>query len=183
VDARIPETYQWLLVPGQPDPKGPVEWSESRQQGQDPLAARASRKMKSEEMLLVQLGGTRLRHEINNIPLWRGNHVGIRQLIEDFATYLYLPRLRDADVLIGAIENGLSLTTWDVETFAYAQGWDEKRQRYEGLVAGQHVTVIADDRSLLVISEAAATQMEEERREREAATAGVGASGTGEPGE
>src|SRR5262249_56219196 len=22
VDARIPETYQWLLVPGQPDPQG-----------------------------------------------------------------------------------------------------------------------------------------------------------------
>ena len=183
VDARIPETYQWLLVPGQPDPKGPVEWSESRQQGQDALAVRASRKMKSEEMLLVQLGGTRLRHELDRIPLWRENHVGIRQLIEDFATYLYLPRLRDADVLIGAIENGLSLTSWDVEAFAYAQGWDQKRQRYEGLVAGQHVTVIADDRSLLVIPEAAATQMEEERNEREAATAGVGASGTEGSGE
>jgi predicted AAA+ superfamily ATPase len=33
VEARIPETFQWLLVPGQPDPKGSVEWTEIRLQG------------------------------------------------------------------------------------------------------------------------------------------------------
>ena len=166
VDARIPETYQWLLVPGQTDPKGSVEWNEIRQQGQDSLAVRASKKLKNEEMLLVQLGGTRLRHELDRIPLWRGNHVSIKQLIDDFATYLYLPRLRDEDVLIAAIRDGLGLLTWQSETFAYAETWDEQKQQYKGLQAGQSVRVLADGKSLLVRPDVAAVQMEAEKKEQ-----------------
>ena len=33
VDARIPETFQWLIVPGQSDPKGEIEWTEIRLPG------------------------------------------------------------------------------------------------------------------------------------------------------
>src|SRR5205807_720919 len=43
VEARVPETYQWLLVPTQSDPKGAMEWAEIKLQGQDGLAARASK--------------------------------------------------------------------------------------------------------------------------------------------
>lgn len=53
IDTRIPEMYQWLLVPQQQDPKGPVEWTEVRLQGTESLAARASKKLKGEELLLV----------------------------------------------------------------------------------------------------------------------------------
>jgi hypothetical protein len=38
---------------------------------------------------MPQLGGTRLRHEPDRVPLWRGNHVGLEQLAEDMARYLY----------------------------------------------------------------------------------------------
>jgi hypothetical protein len=55
-NARIPETYCWLLAPGQPDLRGAPEWSETRLTGNDPLAQRASKKLRSEEMLLVQMG-------------------------------------------------------------------------------------------------------------------------------
>src|SRR4029077_10909830 len=65
VDTRIPETYQWLLVPGQSDPTGGVEWTEIKLQGQESLAGRAAKKLKGEELLLVQLGGARLRHELD----------------------------------------------------------------------------------------------------------------------
>ncbi|MFV1968654.1 MAG: ATP-binding protein, partial [Pirellulaceae bacterium] len=65
VKARIPETYQWMLVPGQSDPKGNVEWTEIRLQGQDSLAVRAAKKLKNEELLMVQLAGVRLRHELD----------------------------------------------------------------------------------------------------------------------
>lgn len=99
VCARIPETYQWLHVPSQPDPKRPVEWTEIRLARSDSLATRAAKKLKNEELLMVQLGGARLRHELDQIPLWRGDHVGIKQLCEDMARYLYLPRLRDENVL------------------------------------------------------------------------------------
>ena len=46
------------------------------------------------------MGGSTLRLELDRIPLWRGNHVGLKQLAEDMAKYLYLPRLRDDDVLL-----------------------------------------------------------------------------------
>jgi predicted AAA+ superfamily ATPase len=165
VVARIPETYQWLLVPGQPDPKGNVEWTEIRLQGQDSLAARAAKKLRNEELLIVQLGGTRLRHELDRIPLWRGDHVGIKQLAEDMARYLYLPRLRDEDVLLAAIRDGLECLTWSSETFAYAESWDETRGRYKGLKAGQTARVLVDGQSLLVKPDVAQKQLEADRQQ------------------
>jgi len=163
VEARIPEAYQWLLVPTQPDPKGPVEWQEIRQQGQEALPVRASKKLKNEEMLLTQLGGPRLRHELDRVPLWRGDHVGTKQLAEDFATYLYLPRLSDDSVLAEAIRDGLSRLMWQSETFAYADHWDEQKRKYVGLQTGPDVRVTLDERSLIVNPEVALSQMQAER--------------------
>lgn len=162
VEARIPEAYQWLLVPNQPDPKGALEWNEIRQQGQEALAVRASKKLKNEELLMAQLGGLRLRHEMDRVPLWRGNNVGVKQLAEDFAIYLYLPRLVNDEVLLTAIRDGLSRLTWQSETFAYADAWDEPNQKYIGLQAGAVVRVLPDGRSVLVNPEVAAAQMEAE---------------------
>jgi predicted AAA+ superfamily ATPase len=159
VDARIPETYQWLIVPGQPDPQGKPEWTEYRLQGQESLAARACKKLKGEELLVVDLGGTRLRHEIDRIPLWRGNHVGIKQLAEDMARYLYLPRIRDESVLIAAVRDGLERLTWREETFAYAEAWDEQKGRYQGLRGGQPGRVANDSQSLVVKPEIAVAQI------------------------
>jgi len=176
VDARLPEAYQWLLVPNQPDPKGEVAWEEMRQQGRDALAVRASKKLKNEEMLLTELGGPRLRHELDRVPLWRGEHVSIKQLAEDFATYLYLPRLRDDSVLLDAIRDGLSRLTWQSETFAYADEWDEQSKKYIGLQTGPQVRVLMDERSVLVKPDIAAAQME---ADRQAAGAGQLSAGEG----
>jgi predicted AAA+ superfamily ATPase len=163
VRVRIPETFQWLLVPEQPDPKDTkIEWKEIRLQGQDGLAVRAARKLKSEELLVTEMGGIRLRLELDRIPLWRGQDVSIRQLAEDMARYLYLPRLRDTDVLARAIEEGLSQLNWRDETFAYAEGYDEKRKRYQNLQAGKAVRVLTTGGSLLVKPDVAAVQMEQE---------------------
>ncbi len=164
VDLRISEAYQWLLVPGQANPKGDVSWTELKLQGNEGLATRAARKLKNEESLLVQMGAVRLRMELDRIPLWRGNHVHLQQLADDFARYLYLPRLRDQQVLFAAIQEGVASLMWQTETFAYAEGWDEPRKRYQGLRAGQSIRVIADDRALLVKPEAAAAQLAADRQ-------------------
>ena len=183
IEARIPETYQWLIVPGQPDPKGAVEWTEIRLQGQDALAVKACRKLRNEELLMVELGGTRLRHELDRVPLWRGDHVGIKQLAEDVAKYLYLPRLRDEDVLLAAIRDGVQRLTWQSETFAYADSWDEQRKRYKGLQAGRSIRVLVDGHSLLVKPEVAVRQMEADKSERgTGAGTTAGTAGTGQPG-
>jgi len=157
VTVRIPETYQWLLVPNQPDPKGSPEWTEIRLQGSDSLAVRASKKLRNEEMLLAQMGGVRLRLELDRVPLWRGNDVLVKQLVEDFATYLYLPRLRDSDVLIAAIREGITLLTWQSETFAHAQSKDADG-RYLGLVGGGSAAVQSEGGSIIVKPDVAAEQ-------------------------
>jgi hypothetical protein len=163
VNSRLPECYQWLLAPTQSKAQETVEWSAFRLTGTEPLAARASRKMKTDELLIVSLAATRLRLELDNVPLWRGDHVPIKTLIEDFARYTYLPRLRDSGVLIDAIAEGLSLLTWLKESFAYADGWDEAGQRYRGLRCGQQVAVTEDSPGVLVKPESALRQYEAER--------------------
>ena len=93
VTARLPETYQWILVPEQPTPQAPVVWQAIRLTGNDALALRASKKLRSDELLVASLGSTILRKHLDDVPLWRGRDVAVRQLVDDFARYLYLPRL------------------------------------------------------------------------------------------
>ena len=73
------------------------------------------------------------------MPLWRGNHVAVKRLAEDFARYVYLPRLKDSSVLVGAVLDGIGFLTWEEETFAYADSFDELTGRYRGLRGGQLV--------------------------------------------
>ena len=148
--ARIPETYQWILVPVQANPQAPVTFQATRLSGSDALAVRASKKLRSEELLVTSLGPTILRKHLDDVPLWPEGRVSVRQLIDYFATYIYLPRLAGPDVLLGAIRGGLALLTWTSESFAYADSFDEAAARYRGLRAGQNVTVTADSTGLLV---------------------------------
>jgi predicted AAA+ superfamily ATPase len=160
VKSRVPEAYQWLLVPTQANPQSPITWNTMRLTGGDELAVRASKKLRNEELLISVLAGTRLRLELDRVPLWRGDHVPIRQLTEDFARYIYLPRLTEPSVLRGAVESGLSLTTWNPESFAYADSFDEASGRYRGLRHGQGVHVLDVDSGLLVKPGRAVEQLE-----------------------
>jgi hypothetical protein len=163
VKQRIPETYQWLLVPEQPDPNGPMQWQEMRLQGQEGLAARASRKLRSDGILILHYAGTLVRHELDKI-LWRNtDHVAIRKLMDYFAQYPYLPRLRDSKVLLDAIQDGLMLPTWQHDTFAYADHYDDQTGRYQGMRRSEIVILGPDGRGLLVKPEIAVRQTEAEK--------------------
>ena len=164
VTARLPETYQWLLVPVQATPQTPVAWQALRLTGQDALAVRAGKKLRSDDLLVTTLAGTMLRMWLDKIPLWRGEHVTVRQLVEDFASYAYLPRLKDATVLLGAIRAGVALLTWEQDSFAFADSLDEGAGRYRGLQSGQQVTLAdASAPGLLVKPAVARKQLEAER--------------------
>ncbi len=162
VKARMPETFCWLLVPEQEKPDGELTWAEIRLQGSDALALRAARKLKTEERLIAELAGTRLRYELDRIPLWRGDQVLLKQLRDDFFQYTYLPRLRDPHVLVEAVRNGLDLITWEQDTFAYAEAYDESAKKYRGLQAGRVVRVVIDSTSLLVKPHVAARLLQVE---------------------
>lgn len=162
VIARLPEAYQWLLVPVQPNPQTTLEWQTIRLSGSDALAVRASKKLRNEELLVTSLGATILRKHMDDVPLWRGNHVPVRQLVDDFALYPYLPRLSGPDVLVNAIRDGVSLLTWQTDTFAYAEVYDEAAGRYQALRGGQQVAVMQDSIGLLVKPDIAKRQLDAE---------------------
>ncbi|PWC91934.1 Swt1 family HEPN domain-containing protein [Azospirillum sp. TSO5] len=151
VVARLPEAYQWLLVPVQASPQVAITWESHRLSGQEPLAARASKKLRNEELLFPSLAGTRLRMELDKIPLWRGDHVALRQLAEDFAQYIYLPRLRDSSVLTAAVQNGVELLLWKQESFAYADSYDEIGKRYRALRCGKQLSMASDSLEGVVV--------------------------------
>lgn len=192
VTARIPEAYQWLLVPVQATAQGTVEWQASRLTGSGELAERASRKLKGDELLITSFAPSRLRMELDRVPLWRGDHVAIRQLADDFARYPYLPRLSGSAVLVNAVRDGLAVFTWQQDSFAYADDFDEAAGRYRGLRAGRQVSITDHDSSGLIVKpEVAARQLNAESRERGSTTLpgvvwgggeDVTAPGAGRPG-
>jgi predicted AAA+ superfamily ATPase len=159
VNARLPETYQWLVVPVQSSPQAAIEFEPIRLTGQDPLAVRASKKLKSEDRLITSFGPTSLRIELDRVPLWRGNHVEIRQLVDDFARYVYLSRLQGPEVLRAAVREGIALMTWEKDSFAFAESYDESAGRYRGLQYHRQISVVD---GLLVSPEIAKKQVEAE---------------------
>jgi hypothetical protein len=157
VASQIGETWTWCLVPEQPDPMGEVEWVEVRVAGQDSLAIRVSKRLVAEELLLPGLGPARLRMELDR-TLWKDRpHIGIKQLWEYLCSYLYLPRLKDRDVLLRAIQEGMN-TVVESDSFAYAEGYNEETTRYVGLRLGGGGSVVMDSNSLLIKPDVAREQ-------------------------
>jgi predicted AAA+ superfamily ATPase len=149
--SRLPETYQWLLAPVQSTPQAPVSWEAIRLSGTDALAVRASKKLRGEELLLSSFAPTRLRMELDRV-LWRsGNHVAVKLLVEDFAKYVYLPRLKEPGVLLRSIGDGVSLLTWEQDGFALADSYDESAGRYRGLRTGVVVNLTDPHSDVLVV--------------------------------
>jgi hypothetical protein len=74
-------------------------------------------------------------------------------------------------VLLEAIQEGVKRLTWELETFAYAESYDEATGRYRGLQAGSVITLNEYDKGLLVKPEIAKQQLdaeEEARRQQQA---------------
>jgi len=163
IKARIPETYNWLLIPTQEKADPTIAWLPYSLQGHDALAVRASKKLKSDGRLDVRMAGTVLRRELDRIPLWRGDQVSLKQLTDDFATYVYLARLKTPEVLLEAVREGIASLNWSLEGFAYADAWDEQKGRYLGLRAGPEASLPGGPQGVLVKPEVAAEQLEREK--------------------
>jgi predicted AAA+ superfamily ATPase len=164
IAARLNETYCHLIVPSQ-EGTGPVEWIYTRLQGSESLVERASRRLVRDEELITQWSPATLRIELDRW-LWKDqDHLSTKQLWEYLASYLYLPRLRNEQVLVDAIRNGAGSLTW-MDYFAYASAVREDGY-YVGLVGGSLPNVILDGNSVLVKPEAAHRQREAERLKSE----------------
>jgi hypothetical protein len=66
-------------------------------------------------------------------------------------------------VLIGAIQAGVALLTWTIDSFGFADSFDETANRYRGLRGGQLLTLSDTDMpGMLVKPEVARKQMDAE---------------------
>lgn len=170
VKARFPEAYPWLLSPAQPKADGDIEWRETRIAGAEAIGLRASKKLVRDGALLTTYGGALLLRDLDGaaehgVALWRGDSVSLKDLRDHCAKYPYLPRLRDGRVLEQSVRTGVESLTWETDGFAYAQGYDEAKKRFLGLVSGGKGLLPSVDleRGILVKSEAALAQLARER--------------------
>jgi uncharacterized protein len=160
--ARLSETYCHLIVPTQ-DGTQPIEWSSSCLTG-DGIVARASRRLLRDEELITTWSPATLCIELERW-LWKDkDHLSVKQLWEYLASYLYLPRLRDQQVLLDAISKGTGDLMWK-EYFAYASAVREDGH-YVGLVTGNLPNVILDSASVIVKPEVAQRQLNAEAEDK-----------------
>jgi predicted AAA+ superfamily ATPase len=169
--SRLEETYSWLLVPTQEGTK-PVTIQPCRigGAGSDHIA-KATKKAKSDALIIESWGPALLKRELD-AWIWKDKpHVSVKDLWDYLARYCYLSRLRDVEVLIDAIRDGLR----SKDFFAYASAVD-KNGRYLGLSFGKAgAQILVDGNSVLVKPDVAQHQLEEDaKREAEQAGAVVG---------
>lgn len=86
-------------------------------------------------------------------------HIDLKTLWKYLTNYLYLPRLKNEQVLLNAISDGVGNLLWN-ENFAYASGYDETKQKYLGLEVGKQITPTMSGSSLLVKPDIAQQQIE-----------------------
>ncbi|MFF5230215.1 Swt1 family HEPN domain-containing protein [Dactylosporangium sp. NPDC000521] len=131
VHSRLLGTYHWALVPRASDPAAASVIEPVKAEGQSPwLAERVSKRLAADGDLATQQAAAAISHWLMRLPrLWEAGHVRVGDLWEQYATYPYMPRLRDRSVLIQGIAEQPLL--WENEGFAVALAFDG--ERYEGL--------------------------------------------------
>ena len=155
VGIRLNEAYSWLLVPTQ-EGTDPIVWEETRISGsQETTVAKAVAKVRDDAQLITQWSPILLKMELDNW-LWKDeDHISLKRVWECLATYLYLSRLRDSDVLLATIQEGIK-----TKAFGYANSVDDTG-RYNGLQFGSAGgSIYLDDASVLVKPDVAAKQIE-----------------------
>lgn len=179
VNLRIKATWMWSLFPSQsPQEITKLTWDEKRSEGQDGLAVRVSKKLSSDEDFLLDYGSDRLKLDLERFNLWQdGQHVTVKQLCEYFASYPYLPRLKDQSLLLSAIQNAFQ-GKFAPDVFAYAAGFDEAKGTYAGLIIADGTQFTPSLSGLLVKGAVAVEQTALERQKvLETAVASTGTGG------
>ena len=156
VGMGLNEAYCWLLVPTQ-EGTDPIEWEATRMLGsQENPVAKAIQKVQSDEQLIPQWSPVLLRIELDQW-LWKEEpHISLKRVWECLATYLYLPRLCNSDVLLDTVREGIRTQEW----FGYADSVDAAG-RYGGLqFGGASRSIYLNDQSVLVKPDVAKKQLE-----------------------
>jgi len=164
VTSRIAQTYIWAIVPEQPDPSKPIEWTVEKAEGQEnSLAVRASEKLVRAGLFTDVASPRMIRMDLDSklSKAWESGHLNVGQLWAFYCSYPYLTRMKNRKVLADAIFDSLAGMMFEEEGFALAEGFENTTGIYAGLVlpgAGSFFGAITDQ-TLLVKPEVANAQI------------------------
>ena len=166
VTSRIAQTYIWAIVPEQPDPSKPIEWTVEKAEGQETsLAARASEKLVRAGLFTDIASPRMIRMDLDSKlnKAWESGHLNVGQLWAFYCSYPYLTRMKNRKVLADAISESLSGMMFEQEGFALSEGFDGATGVYVGLVlpGGRSTFGAITDQTLLVKPEVAKAQLPE----------------------
>ena len=155
VDARIKETYCWLLVPyiDRDVDLRTVVWDNFRiSGGTDDIIKKAAAQVLQREAVIDKWAPALLLLELDNL-LWKDqDSISIKKLWDFLCTYCYLPRIKSYEVLEDAIIRGVDSSDF----FAYAA--DVSEGRFIDLKYNQSLRYI-DRSGFLVKTDAARKQI------------------------
>ena len=123
-------------------------------------------KAKADGIALEKLGTERLWLALK--PIWPDDrpHLAVSEIAEWFASYVYLPKMRDGVVLQAAIRDTVAKLD---PTFGYADAFDEAAGRYRNLIWAKELPEILPPTAVIVRAAEALDQLKR------------AAAGTGEP--
>lgn len=124
------------------------------------VAAATYDKCRADGVILERLGAETFANRLD--PLWPEDepHLPVKCIAEWFASYVYLPKLRDAVVLAEATRLALSSLG---APYGYAEAYDDATGRYRGLSLDKAVPVDIGSDAVLVRRAVAERQIEAER--------------------
>ena len=137
VTSLIAQTYIWAIVPEQPDPSKPIEWTVEKAEGQETsLAARTSEKLVRAGLFTDIASPRMIRMDLDSklSKAWESGHINVGQLWSFYCAYPYLTRMKNRKVLADAISESLAGMMWEEEGFALAEGFESASGNYKGLV-------------------------------------------------
>lgn len=116
-------------------------------------------KAKADGIALEKLGTERLWLALK--PIWPDDrpHLSIAEIVDWFAAYVYLPKLRDRVVLESAIREAVA--KFDAK-FGYADDFDNVTGKYQKLIWAKNPSVLLPPTALLVREVEAKKQLSEE---------------------
>jgi predicted AAA+ superfamily ATPase len=161
----VRETYKWLLNPFEDVEEGNHElvWEPaSLSSTSSALLPTIESRLREEGWVVFEWSPIHLSNALKQWYFKGGTQeIVTRKLFNDFACYLYLPRLLNEDVLKAAIVQGVL----SEDFYGYAQG--RNGEHYLGLLFGSSGQVRVDEASLLLHRDLAAAQLKNARSQTE----------------
>jgi len=157
----VRDCYKWLMNPfeelagGRPSLKWEVTTVSA---GAGSFVATIENKLREEEWVIYEWSPIHLSNTLKQWYFKDGqSEVITKKLLNDFASYLYLPRLASESVLKNAISQGVMTEDF----FGYAQG--KSGEKFVGLKIGSPATITIDESSTLIETSTALRQRDAER--------------------